>query len=180
MAAAPLIFTVASTALSAYSSYQQGKAADEAAQYEASQLTANAERAAADGLRRAEEVRRQKRIALSDARAEQASGGGTTTDAGALDQLGRLGGIFEYNALEQIYGSQADASGMYAQAAASRFKGDMAKRTGTTAALSTVLSSAGSIYDQGKALRKPKGYEYATPTRLPPGSRPPSLSIPRI
>lgn len=175
MAAAPLILQVAGTALSAYSSHQQGKAADEAAEYEAAQITANAERSAAAGLRQAEEIRRQKRVAMSDARAAQASSGGSTTDAGALDQLGRLGGIFEYNALEQIYGSQADASGMYGQAAARRFEGKMAKRTGNTAALSTVLSSAGNIYGQYKSTKIPKGNEIARPSRLPPGTRSPAL-----
>lgn len=175
MAAAPLIFKVAATALTAVSAYQSGRAADDAAQMEAQQLRDNAALAAQEGLRRAEETRRQKLVALSDARAAQASSGGTTTDAGALDQLGRLAGVFEYNALDEIYGSKIESMGLQNQANATRFSGKLAKRGGNVAALSTVLSNAGSIYSDYKGMRVPKGTEYSTPTRLPAGTRSPNV-----
>lgn len=169
-------FMVASTALSAGSAYKQGKAADQMAEYEAAQIDANAERVAAAGIKRAEEQRRQKRIALSDARAAQASAGGSTTDAGALDQLGRIGSIFEYNAMEELYGASLDQQGLYNQVAARRTEGGIARRSGTMSALSTILSSAGSIYGSRTNVPKDLGYT-AKPSRLPAGTRSPSLNV---
>jgi len=145
------IMMVAGTALSAYGSYQQGKAADEAAQYEADQMQANAARAAEAGIKRAEEMRRQQRVAVSNARAAQASSGGTTTDPGALLQIGSLSAAFERNALEELYQSNLDSAALQAQAAARRFEGRTARRAGNVAALSTVLSSAGSIYSSSRS-----------------------------
>ena len=47
------VMAVASTALTAVSAYQQGKAADEQAQVEAGQMQRNADEAMKAGLRRA-------------------------------------------------------------------------------------------------------------------------------
>jgi hypothetical protein len=141
---------VASTAISAYGSHQKGKAESRAADFEAAQMQANASRVAEEGIKRAEEQRRNKRVALSDARAAQAAGGGTTTDAGALGQLGSLSAAFERNALEELYQSKLDARGIQLQAAARKFEGKMAKRAGNMAALSTVLSGGKSIYDSSR------------------------------
>jgi hypothetical protein len=139
----------ATTVMSGVASYQQGRAQDDVAKYEAEQMRANAERIAQDGIKRAEETRRQKRIYLSNARAAQASSGGTTTDSGALSELGKIGGIFEYNAMEELYGSALDANAMAAQAHSRRFEGRMAKRSGTVALGTSVLSAFGGMYGSG-------------------------------
>jgi hypothetical protein len=153
---APLIpYIMAATAVvGAVGQYQQGRAQDDVAKYEAEQMRANAERTLEDGRKRARETRRQKEIYLSNARAAQAGLGGTTTDAGALGDLGRIGGIFEYNAMEELYGANLDANAMGAQAHAREFEGRMAKRTGTVGAVTTLASAATSIYTAGAGTAK--------------------------
>ncbi len=148
---APLVPWImgATAVVGAVGQYQQGRAAEEAAQYEAEQMRANAKRVLEDGEKRARETRRQKEIYLSNARAAQAGSGGTTTDAGAISDLGRIGGIFEYNAMEELYGANLDANAIGAQAAGRQFEGKMAKRTGTVGAITTLGNAAVSIYSGG-------------------------------
>lgn len=152
MAALAVPLLIASTAVTAYSAHEQGKAAAEQAQFQSDQLKNQADLTAADGLRKAEEVRRQRQIEISNARAGQSDNGGAATDVSSVDQLGQLGGLFERNALEQIYGANLDAQQKRLQAGATAAEGASASRVGNIATLSTVLSGASSIYG---VLNKP-------------------------
>lgn len=136
----------ASTAVSAGSAYAQGQAAESSAQFEAQQIEQNALRREEQGEMEAAEQRRQKRIALSDARAAQTASGGTTTSGMALTQQGKLAREFEYNALASIYDARVDAQGLRRQAAGRRFEGRTARRAGTGRALSTALRGGADTY----------------------------------
>lgn len=136
----------ASTAVSAASSYSQGKAREAAAEREAQRIEENARRREEQGELEAAERRRQKRIALSDARAAQAASGGTTTSGMALTQQGKLAREYEYNALASIYDARVDAQGLRGQASGRRTEGRLARRASTGKSLSTALRGGSDLY----------------------------------
>jgi len=152
--AIPVILSAVATTVSAVGSYQQGKAQQEQSEIAAAEMERNAQDRVREGLLKAQETRRQKAIALSNARAQQAGSGGSTTSGVSLRQQGDIAGIYEFNAAEQEYASQREAQGVYNAAANTRTEGRMARFNGTVGALSTVLQGSSSIYS---SLRKAPG-----------------------
>jgi len=141
---------IASTALSAGGSIQQGKAANKAKKHEAKQLERKGKSALARGTREAHEERRQGAILESDARAAMAASGGVTTDAAATEQLGKIKEVADYNSMAALYESETEDQGLRTKARARRFEGKTARKAGKTKALSTVLKDAPDIYEAWK------------------------------
>ena len=137
---------VGGTALNAVGSIQEGKAADKAAQFEAAQLEEQAKARYAQGTREAYESRRVGRIMESDARAAMAAGGGSTTDAGAIEQLGKISAESDYESLAALYEGETAAAGLKKKAWARRKEGRAARRAGRTRALSTVITGGAAAY----------------------------------
>lgn len=147
-AAIPMILVGVGTALSANASYQQGKAAQGAARYQAAQYQDAANLRAIEGQKEAAETRRQKEVLLSDARAAAASqGGGGTQESQFLTQYGRLGGTMERNALSTIYQANVEANGMKRRATGAIYEGKIAKQAGISKSLVTVISGGAKMYD---------------------------------
>ena len=146
--AIPMIFVAASTALSANSAIQQGKAATAAAKYESAQLEDAAGIRRQEGAAQAEEVRRQKNVAISDSRAAAAASGGGGIGEGQYQyQEGRLGGAYERNALSTIYQANVEALGLKNKAKGARYEGKVARQASLNKTLSTVISGGSKMYD---------------------------------
>jgi hypothetical protein len=142
-----------STALSAKSSYDQGKAKRRAGEDEAQQYYRNAQRQKEAGERDAAEQRRLNRIAISDARARLASGGGSTTDPNALTILGRTAGANKYNELAYLYDAQLDSATSMRAGDAAKRGGQAAGRAGTLKSLSTAISGGHDSYQGFQAWK---------------------------
>lgn len=144
----PAALMAVGTVLSANSSYQQGKAAQGAAKDEAAQADDMANLRDIEGQTQAAEIRRQKEVLLSDARAAAAAqGGGGVAESQFLTQYGRLGGTVERNALSTIYQANVEADGMRRRATGARYEGRVAKQAGVSKALVTAISGGAKTYD---------------------------------
>ena len=128
------------TIFSAGSSLIGGNAANKAAKFKAKQIERNAIAKRAQGTRQAQEGLRSGRKLQSDAQAQMAAGGGSTTDAGAIEQKTKLKQATDYNALTALFEAEEQAEGMSLAAKSIRAEGEMAKRKGQRKALGTVLS----------------------------------------
>ena len=122
----------AGTMLSAAGSLAEGKAADQSAKFKAKTQMAT-------GTRKAAESKRAGDIVASNARAQMAAGGGSASDAGSIETLGKIKSEAEYNALADMYEAKTDAS-------ISRYEGKVAKKASRMKALSTVLSGGSKAY----------------------------------
>ena len=102
-----------------------------------------AKTAMAKGTRKAFEAKREGDIVQSAARAAMAAGGGSASDASAIETLARIKQKAGYNALSALYeGEQA--------ADISRYEGKIKKIAGRTRALSTTLSGFGKAFKSYK------------------------------
>lgn len=160
-----VVATVAAGAMQAYGQYQQGQAAQKAAQYNAAVSEQNAKiaeqyaRAAED--RGAEEARRKRidtdRI-ISRQQAVLAAKGIDISSGTPLDIIGdtALYGeldaqTIEYNAALEAYQQRSQASNLRQQATLQRFEGDNAAQAGKIGAVGTLIGTAakaGTTYAQ--------------------------------
>lgn len=162
--AAPILLTIASTAISAYSGYQQGRQQKALNEYNARVSENNArtkEIAAADAERRGQIAesaqRREVRQVAASQRAALGAGGDLTdissqalqADTAGFGELDAL--TVRANAAREAWGIRVGAADDLAQARASRFQGAAAARAGTLGAVGTLLSSAAGIYGQYKS-----------------------------
>lgn len=138
--------SAASTLFSASGAKKQGKAAQAQAEYDAQQMEQQAQASRAEGTRVAYEDRRQGRIVESNARAAMAAGGGSASDAGSLEMLGKIGAESQYNSLVSLFKGESQAQDYNRQADTRRYEGALAKKNADDKALSTILSGASSIY----------------------------------
>lgn len=138
------ILSAAGTAVSGLGAIQSGRAQGAASEYQAAQLDAAAKTERASAQRKAEEDRRQTQVMQSRARAVgAASGGGIDFElAGDIEAEG------EYRALTSLWEGEEAAKGREAQAAASRFEGRQAKRSGLLKAGRTILDAGTSFYEK--------------------------------
>ena len=136
---------IGGTVLSAASSYQQGRSQQDAARFEAAQLEDQARQRVIQGQLEAEEIRRIREIAMSDAKARMAADGGI--DPQQQFQLGNLAGAYEKNALQNIYQASVDAATMRRGGEVRQFEGRVAKRAGTTGALTTALTGGAKVWE---------------------------------
>ena len=140
--AAMVPFMLAGTALSTIGTLQQGKAQQQAAEFESKQMEANAKSVEASGQHAAIARRRETDILLSRA---QATAGATGFGAVDPDVLKIIGGITEEGERAfqgEIFESKTQAGQMRAQAGATRYEGAQIRRGSQIGAAATALSGA--------------------------------------
>lgn len=133
---------MADTAFNVGSSIAEGNAADKAARFKAKQVERNAIAKRAQGTRQTQEGLRLGRKLQSDAQAIMAAGGGSTTDAAAIEQKASLQQATDYNALTALFEAGEQAEGLDLAAQGIRVEGKAAKKAGQRKALSTILDSS--------------------------------------
>jgi len=146
-AASPYIMA-GTAALTAYSQYRQGKAAEDAAALQAEQLRrqANDERALAQ--QEAANKRRELRYMQSRAQAVAAASGAGAADPTVADLMGDLEEVGEYEALGSLWAGESRARQSEYAAKVARYEGKVAKKKARTQALTTIMSSALSMYNK--------------------------------
>lgn len=140
-----LIAGLAGSVVSAAGTVAAGKAAQQAAEYEAAQLDIKAKEEQAAAQREAEEKKRTKQLALSELQSKAAASGFTATDPTALalvDEITRYGTVQEQMAM---YGGESRKAGLEAQAEGRRLEGRAAKAASKTSALATILGGIGTF-----------------------------------
>lgn len=113
-------------------SYQRGKYLASRSKQYASEVRGASQRDAA-------EIRRQKRLMLSAARAKVAAGGGDTTDVSIQDALADTERVGEYRALSALYNGSQRAQQAIEQ-------GKAAKNQGKAARLSSAIGGAATLF----------------------------------
>lgn len=164
MQAIPYVLMAASTAVSAQGALSEGDAAEAAAEREAAQLRDQGKAEYAASTRESYEHARQGKIMQENARAAQAASGGTTSDAGALDQLSSLGRDASYNSLSALFEGKSKRRGLIRQAHERRIAGAEAKAASRMKAVSTVLSGGSKMFSHYQSTRTPEP-QYAPPPR---------------
>jgi hypothetical protein len=111
-------------AISGYRASQaQAKAVTQQAAYQAKTAEIAAGQSRAEAQHRAEEDRRQGRLALSRAIAVGASSGGGAADPTVVNIAGDIAGDTEYRALSSLYAGEERARNQQQQADLSRYEG---------------------------------------------------------
>lgn len=145
----------AGTAISTIGTIGSGIAAGKAADYEADQMERQAKAERARGSRVAAEESRQRRLALSRARAVgAASGAGRAARVeGELEKEGR------YRELTAVWEGSERSAGRRAQAAARRAEGRTARRAGFVRGVGTLASGLGNTMNSnaGQSLLEKYG-----------------------
>lgn len=129
-------------ALSAYSSVQQGKAAEDMGNYQADQAQADAE--AAKGVARveADQIRKQARRANSAANAQMAANGVLLGVGGTAEEINKdITSRAETDAQMGIFGAADKANRINAQGEADKVAGEEAGKAGYVNALETLAST---------------------------------------
>lgn len=176
MAGLALIAGIAGTAISAVGTIAAGTAAarQQMAQaqaikagneFQARQLEVRAANERAAAQRQAQEIGRQKRLALSRNQAVAAAGGFSADDASTLDIQGELEKYGAYQEAMAQYGGNAAADADLASAKASRAAGANALTIGQESAsatrLNSFLSAAGTIIGGATSMYEKYGMKYA-------------------
>lgn len=128
------------TGLSTGGQFAGGIQANRSAKFSAQQAERNALAEIAASTTEATEQRRQGKAVQSDARAAMAASGSTTTDPGALETLGKIGQVSEYNALSALFGGENRAEALRTAARARRAEGRSAMTAGLIGGGATALS----------------------------------------
>lgn len=145
---APVALVVAA-GVTAMGQIQEGNAAEAAGKFSARQNERNAKNTMAEGIRAANETRRQGEQVKSDAAAAMAAGGGVTDDVGAIETLSDIEQITDYNALSAIYQGGVKADQQKMQAQMDRFTGQQRKDASRIKAAGTMLGGASDAYTMG-------------------------------
>lgn len=146
-AAAPYI-TAATTALSVYSSIQQGKAQQQQANLLAAQKEKDANQANVEAQAEAANERRKAKLVRSRALAVAGASGAGVDDPTVNKILTGIETEGEMNALSSLYSGEYLASSLRSGADATRSSGAAAKNAGYMSAASTALSGSVSWYDK--------------------------------
>lgn len=142
--------------LSASGSWMDGSYENERAKIISSQMRDQASNVRGASQRDAAEIRRQKRLALSRARAMAASQGGDTSDVGVQDAMADIERTGEYRALSALYNGGEQAAQLRNQAKAIEGQGKAARTRGFIRGASTIFAGA-SDSDLLKPKDKKKG-----------------------
>lgn len=136
---------MAGAAVSAQGTLAAGKAAQQAANYEAAQLDIKAKEEQAASQREALEHKRKKDMALSEVQSKSAASGFSATDPTALaiaDEISRYGTMQEQMAM---YGGESRRTGIEAQAAGRRMEGAAARQGAKYSAVGTILGGVSTM-----------------------------------
>jgi hypothetical protein len=142
------IATVAGTGLSAMGTLASGKAAQQAANYQAAQLDMKGKDELAQGQQEAEQYRRKKQLALSTLQSRAAASGFEATDP---TNLKLAEDITEHGELQEglaMYGGKSRREGLEAQARGKRFEGKAERIGSYYKAGATILGGVASIADK--------------------------------
>lgn len=146
MAALATIATVVSTVAGLAGSYMQaqgtlaaGKAAQQAAEFEAKQLDIKAKEEQAAAQRDMFDQRREKELALSKLQSNAAASGFSATDPTALALADEIEKYGTYKEQMAMYGGTSRRAGIEAQAAGRRMEGKAARIGSQYSAAGTIL-----------------------------------------
>ena len=146
MAALATIATVVSTVAGLAGSYMQaqgtlaaGKAAQQAAEFEAKQLDIKAKEEQAAAQRDMLDQRREKELALSKLQSNAAASGFSATDPTALALADEIEKYGTYKEQMAMYGGESRRQGITAQAAGRRMEGKAARIGSQYSAAGTIL-----------------------------------------
>lgn len=145
MAQIAMAAAAAGTVLSMIGQIQAGNAANKAAKLEADQMDVNAGQQRAVAQRQAINDRHAGRLAESSLQARAAASGGGASDPTVVGLAENIDAQSEYNALTSLYSGEEKARGLEGEAEMRRYEGRQAKKAATIGAISSVLSSAGSM-----------------------------------
>ena len=134
-----------STTMRTVGAFVRARYQRDASDFTARQLERNAKARFALGTRQAYEEQRQGRVIMSNARAAMAASGGSTTDAGAVNQLADIKQTSDYNAMSAIFGAKSEAQGLFEKAQAVKYEGEQRALQTQVRGISSVLSDAAKI-----------------------------------
>lgn len=168
--------TVASTAISAFGKIQEGKAAQQSANYNAQVAannatiaTQNASLRMAQGNAAVEQEQMKNRAKIGAITANQGASGVDINSPSFTDvrssaaETGMLNAInIRSNAAREAYGYQVDSSNATAQSQLDRAQGKQAKAASYIGAGSTILGGASKAYDGYSGLTGSKGLSGGT------------------
>ena len=141
-----LAVAVLGIGVSAYSSYEQGQSAKDAADYNA----AMSDRAALESLQKgaieAAHVKERTRKLIASQVAASGAAGFDSTSGTPLDLSVEAAGFGELDALTTINNAQRGASAGFAQGQLDRYQGKMSSQAGSLNAAGTVLQGSGNAY----------------------------------
>jgi hypothetical protein len=133
--------TIAGTAVSTIGTLASGRAAQQAANYQAAQMDMKGKEELAQGQQEAEQYRRKKQLALSTLQSRAAASGFEATDPT----------ITEHGELQEglaMYGGKSRREGLEAQARGKRFEGKAERIGSYYKAGATILGGVASIADK--------------------------------
>jgi adhesin HecA-like repeat protein len=140
--------TIASTAVTALASAQQGRAQQVAMNYQAAQEDQNANNATASGQRAMIEANKKTALVESNAVAAGAGSGGTSTDPTVSADLDLIGAEGNYRAQTALYDGNAKAQALRNQASADVFQGNIDNQAGQIKAGTSMLAGATSLFNK--------------------------------
>lgn len=148
------VSTIAGTLISMQGQMAAGKAAQQAANYEAAQMELKAQEEQAAAQQEAEQLRHKKNLALSTLTARGAASGFMANDPTALhisEDIERYGTLQEQTAQ---YGGASRRSGLEGQAAATRASGQAARQGAQYRAMGTLFSGISTLADRYNPARQ--------------------------
>lgn len=137
--------TVAGAGISAASTIAGGNQQQQAANYEAAQITSNAGQAIASSQAKMLDTQQRTRLAVSRATAQAGASG---VDAGVGSPASDTAGLARrgtYQSMIDLFNGQNEATADLNRAAAVRYSGDVAKAASIPAALATIAGAGGQI-----------------------------------
>lgn len=148
LAAAAPYLAVATTALTAVSQFQSGKAANANAQLVAAQQDQAAKQAQVEAGQEAAQERRRAKLVRSRALAVAGASGAGVSDPSVTNILTDIDTDGEVNALNALYSGDYTARALRSGAQATRRQGRASKTAGYLAGGATALSGAGSFFEK--------------------------------
>lgn len=151
---ATVVLLGASTAMSAISSIQQGKAEKAAADYNANISLQNAQISRVNAEAEAGQIGRENYLRLGAIRAAAGRNGGVSGEGSVLDILGDVAGQGELEKQQAIYQGELSARGYTNTATLDRFSGKNAQRAGYMKAGADILGGAANAYGTSQRLNR--------------------------
>lgn len=130
--------------LGALSHVRSGKAARQAAEFEAEQLRQNAGQAQAAGQYAAEDAAMRTKLLASRALAVAAAGGGGASDPGVVSQIAGIAGEGAYRQALALYGGEERAREMMGAADSAVYRGKLTQSMEKRAAIGQTIGAGAS------------------------------------
>lgn len=157
MAAAVPFIIGASAVVSAIGAIQQGKAAKDAANYNAAIAEQNAAISRSNAAAEAGQIDRENYLRLGAIRAAQGHTGGVSGEGSVLDVLGDVAAQGELEKQQALYQGELAARGYSNTAALDRFSGKAAQRASYFKAGSELLAGGAQAYGASQRLTRTGG-----------------------